>query len=476
MDVKTVFKVILGTILIIGLGTFVTELYNASVNGALMRQKIDAAAESSLNYYTQESFRQEGSYSTVNLPNFASDTDPATIYVSGHFYDNPGDPVRQVSEMFEWYPGSTTAKGYDVSKAFPVYKAANLGEGDTYTYLVTNSLGQQMGFRMTVKRLPAYEEATRGTPYNYVAPLTQAAWYKHSGAFMPGEHLGIVNRYASDVMEMRNRTGQHAQNLQSYSTIVDYLESQGITTDSGNDSHATAAWEQDILYELGAVRPLEHVYSAVEEGYTPFNVGFPLFSWQLNSMFKWNLVAAFVGVGIDSDSLAATNTYETPAISEDENGIPCVRWNGFNIYADQARITNIDYYAYNLYDDTDLVEFCNRAGLVREDVEDLKQYAITGLDGYGYANTVVTKSGNPCCFVEIVEIQYDVPVAYRGMTPFRQVINWATSRNADGYEGFKGGTYAHNPENYTYTTTTLSGSGDDAAFTLESSLQYVMMP
>ena len=102
MEVKTVFKVIIGTILLLGIVTFLTEMYNASVNGALLRQKLDSAAETSLNYFTQESFRQEGSTSTVNLPNFVSPEDPLVVYASGSFYDCPDKPVVQVSEMFNW--------------------------------------------------------------------------------------------------------------------------------------------------------------------------------------------------------------------------------------------------------------------------------------------------------------------------------------------------------------------------------------
>lgn len=479
MEVKTVFKVIIGTILLLGIVTFLTEMYNASVNGALLRQKLDSAAETSLNYFTQESFRQEGSTSTVNLPDFVSPEDPLVVYASGSFYDCPDKPVVQVSEMFNWYPGGSEAitaaagGGADASAALPLWEIAelNAGSNNTYHYSVIKN-GQQVGFDICVKKLPRIGTAL--SPYNLVVPATD----KQFGSIYSGEpakHFGVVSRYSEDINELR-RWGTDTT-YGSYSTLNSFLDQYGARTGGVNDQYMQEAYELDVLYKLGSMNAFSHVSTAVENGYSPSNVGFPMFSWQLNRMFKWHLCAAFSGVGLDS--AGAAGSYTTPAISTSESGAACIRWNGFDIYASEARITQINYYAYNLYDSSDLNAFCQRSGMTVSDVNNLKKYNADGYSGNAFPNTVVAADGTPMSFAMVVDIEYTVPVAYRGITPFRRVINWIQEDRKAGYAGFTSNNVnptASGAADYTYTTTDMNAAVGDDAFMVDSALTYVVMP
>lgn len=475
MDVKTVFKTIFLTVIIIGLATFLTELYNASVNSALLRQKIDSAAESSLNYYNQESFRQEGTNATVNLPNFLIGSTGAT-YVSGQFYDHADNPQQQVAEMFEWYPGASGSLGYSNANALRVYEVAMLNDGGHQTYDYDVSIGgQQLGFDINCRRLPTV--STGLSPYNLVVPGT-AEYFSHTCTGKPKQYFGIVNRYTEDMNEL-TRWGTYS-NYDSMAKVTNILDKYGMRTGGGsNDMYMTNA-EMEHVYKMGALNAFTHIEDAVTYGYTPANTGFPMFSWQLNRMFKWHLCSSLAGVGVDQSAIGGS--YTTPAIDEDEegSGIYCMKWNGFNVYVDQARITDLNYYAYNLYDSGDLYAFCSRAGL---DVNEFKAnsmiYTAIGYNGKAFANTVVAPDGTPYSFAMIVDIDYTVPVAYRGITPFRRVINWITADRKAGYARFTAGNTqatATGAPAATYATTNMNGSVGDNAFMVDSSLQYVIMP
>lgn len=472
MDVKTVFKVLIGTIVFLVMASMLTEFYNASTNSALLRQKVDSAAESSLNYFSQESFRDENGYSTVNLPNFASADTPGTIYVSGHFYDYADNPEKQTLEMFDWYKGATSYKGYDDSKAFPVYELAACKLNDSYHYGVVVG-GQEVGFDTHVKRLPTWNSLT--SPYNIVVPGNMKKITGSVYAGKPAQAFGIINRYAEDINELSGWGLGGVKPMPNYTKIAQFVSKHNLDTSSSNTQYADREYEIDQLYDLGGMNQFTHVTNAVENAYTPFNVGFPVFSWQLNKMFKWNLMSALAGMNFTEDP--ATNTYVSSAITYNEAGVPYVRWNGFDVYVAQARITDINYYGYNLYEPADLDEFCAKAGLDATEVEELKRYGVTGYEERAYANTVISPDGTPMSAAIIVDIEYSVPMSYRGITPFREIANWETHQDAGGYGEFKDGTPATSPDyNFVQTQTTMDGKTGDSSFTVTSSLQYVVMP
>lgn len=479
MDVKTVFKTIFLTVIILGVGTFLTELYNASVNSALLRQKLDSAAESSLNYFNQESFRTDhkgaSTSATVNLPNFMSSVNPMNVYVSGQFYDNPDNAVKQASEMFNWYPGGTSGIGYDGSNAVEVWKIAmlNASSNTTYTY-DANVGGENLGFEYRCRRLPSVN--TQLSPYNFYVPGVSKPFSALCQG-MPKTRLGIVNRYTEDINELTRWNTYSAYD--NYTKVANVINGYNMAGGTGVNDRYLTELEYRNLYEMGLFNSHQHIKDAVENGYTPANTGFPLFSWQLNRMFRWHLCSTFTGVGVDEN---VGGSYSSAAIDVDENGTrECIRWNGFNIYANEARITRINYYAYNLYNNTDLQEFCTRAGLDRTTFEtNSKKYKIQGYDDLGYANTVVDPTGRAFSFALIVDIEYEVPMSYRGITPFRRVINWIQQDRKAGYAGFRNGNTdptASTAAQYTFDDSTIAtGSVGDNAFMVDSSLQYVVMP
>lgn len=486
MDVKSVFKVIFLTITLMCVGTFVVEFYNASVNSALLRQKMDAAAESSLNYFTQESFRKEGDYSTVNLPAFSPADDPFVTYVSGDFYEHADRPEVQAAEMFNWFPqGSETAiaangGGGDASNAVELWKVAMLTAtpgNNEYIHSVFEG-GQQLGFTICCKRLPTLEEP-HNPPYNRYLPGLEKTIA--SSGFKPGNYMGVICRYTEAANELRRWNALN----KDYSYVTGYINQHSVDTSSGNDQYVQTQLERRVLYEMGAINAYTQIQSAVNGAYSPANVGFPMFSWQVNRMFKWHLCSALAGVGVSQNAATGPN-YTTPAIMRDDSNAWCMKWNGFNVYASEAQITQMNYYCYNLYNDADAAEFREKAGLQSADLDDLRTFQVDGYnkDNYGgklaFPNTVVDEDGNAMCFVTIVEIEYTVPVAYEGLTPFREVINWLRSDDRAGYEGFKNNnvapTASGTPDFVLVTNPGMTGTANDDAMMVNSALQFVVMP
>lgn len=84
MTVKTIFKALLGTIVVIVVSSFLIELFNISVTGMQIRQMTKMAARQACVLFTQETYKTGDGKGAVNLPNItASD---GTEYVTGNFY------------------------------------------------------------------------------------------------------------------------------------------------------------------------------------------------------------------------------------------------------------------------------------------------------------------------------------------------------------------------------------------------------
>jgi len=115
--------------------------------------------------------------------------------------------------------------------------------------------------------------------------------------------------------------------------------------------------------------------------YTPLNLGYPYLDKDvMNRMFKWELAQIL------------SNTH-----SDQING-SYVFYKGFDIYADQANISNLDYRVFDLTKPSEADEF--------QDVTNLDPTRLTD-------KTVI-----------VVGIEYVVPVAYEGVTPLKNIFSY----------------------------------------------------
>ena len=163
---------------------------------------------------------------------------------------------------------------------------------------------------------------------------------------------------------------------------------------------------------------------------TPLNMGVPyLDPTTLEKMFKWNLAMLLSNCGTTSGNMATIRAEDI-----DENGNPtgdiCIHYNGFRIYADRARITNLEYKVFNLEDSVDKDAF-ERATNIKADNLGFDDSLINYLGGY--------ENDDERKRVCVVGIEYSVPVSYEGVTPIRQIFKWMLTDNsslAEGYNGF----------------------------------------
>lgn len=161
---------------------------------------------------------------------------------------------------------------------------------------------------------------------------------------------------------------------------------------------------------------------------TPLNMGVPYMDKEvLNKIFKWNL--AQIASDCNSD-----------AIRRDDSGRNCIFYKGFRVYADQARITNIDYQVFDIENPSDLKEFKDLTHIDPDKLgydDSLIQYL------GGYDNDDERKR------ICVVALEYSIPIAYEGATPIKSIFNFVWEQDVAGLDGQQG-----NDGNYTWNDAT----------------------
>ncbi|MEM4385687.1 MAG: hypothetical protein QXD03_03975 [Candidatus Anstonellales archaeon] len=149
--------------------------------------------------------------------------------------------------------------------------------------------------------------------------------------------------------------------------------------------------------------------SLVDDMVTPANMGITYLNKEIvENIFKWNLSAI----------LSECNP---EMIYEDENGEVCIHYKGFNVYANQAKISNIIYKVYDLSKDNDRDEFKKYTGI---DASRLSFKVDSNL------NSTLKKIGINVSDEErykvcVAGVSIDVPVKYTGITPLKKVFEAA---------------------------------------------------
>lgn len=143
---------------------------------------------------------------------------------------------------------------------------------------------------------------------------------------------------------------------------------------------------------------------------TPLNMGVPyLDKATLQRIFQWNLAS------IASDC-------NKDKIRLDESGRPCIYYNGFRIYADEATIENLDYKTYDATG-AGYADFKYDTGI------DANQLGFQS--GVDLGSTVGTDERQSIC---VVGIEYKIEVAYEGITPIRKIFDFIWDNEVEGWE------------------------------------------
>lgn len=177
-----------------------------------------------------------------------------------------------------------------------------------------------------------------------------------------------------------------------------------------------------------------------ESMFTPVNLGIPYLDDEIvNKMFRWNV--ATILSNSDPDS-----------IQEDEQGNFFINYKGFRVYAQNARIKSYKYKVYNLKNDSDRNKFKLDTGISAK--SDATSY------GLRYENTADREDNY---FVTAVEIEYQVPISYIGITPIKNIFNYAWNKEVAGFQSQGANTGGIDREWANEDLATVANSMDDSA-------------
>ena len=198
----------------------------------------------------------------------------------------------------------------------------------------------------------------------------------------------------------------------------------------------------DAAMELYEARTAEYTEYSMAKSYvenlvTPLNYGIPYMDKDvLQRIFQWNLTMLLSSCS--SDNIINYSEYD-PSI--DKYG---VRTNGFIVFTNEAQVTNVSYKVYDLEDESDATEF--------------KALTHINKDNLGFAGEIEylgDSTGDERKRVCVVTAEYDVPVRYVGVSPLKQIFDFAWRNEVEGLRGRPGNT----PQTFNYASSSLTGGG-----------------
>lgn len=348
--VRSIFVALIGTVVLIVLLSFFTELINISIYGIQVQQISKMACEKSLTLFTQESYKQRTDESTsllggsVNMDDIADSN--GNLYVSGVFYS--GSSVEEIYNSL--YSKS-------VKSDFSDWVQDRKSDGN---WRSINLLDQYLNGSFPITTMPD------------------------------------VQTYLDSYTDIELAYEKYEEDVAKY---TEYMEAKGY----------------------------------VDTFVTPLNFGVPYMDKDtLNKMFQWNLTQLFSNCNSD-------------VIRLDETGKACIEMNGFRIYANEAKITTIDYTVYDLTDISERQKFMELTNLNPDNlgfVEDLQ-----------YLGTDDDERQRVC----VLGVEYSIPISYIGISPIKNIFNYVWNTEVEGWEGKSDrGGYS---ETFEYQTMDMTGGG-----------------
>lgn len=172
---------------------------------------------------------------------------------------------------------------------------------------------------------------------------------------------------------------------------------------------------------------------------TPLNLGIPYIDPDITQkMFQWNLARLLSDC--DSNTIISDAEYGG-------TGKYCIRKNGFLIYAQDAKITGLNYKVYDLNDPAEQDEF--------------ESYTHIDADELGFSDDISymheMSNGDERKRVCIVGVEYSVPMTYIGVSPIKRIFNYVWNTEVDGYNG--NGANRGSTQTYEYDSDSLVGGG-----------------
>lgn len=208
--------------------------------------------------------------------------------------------------------------------------------------------------------------------------------------------------------------------------LNDYMFHRGTMTTSVNANSSESDWNKYSQYI--------EAKQMVDDMYTPLNIGILYLDEEtVDRMFKWNIASMFSHCNENN-------------IRRDESGKMYVYYSGYRIYAQDCKITDIEYNCYNLEDSSDLAEFKD----------------ITNMDRAEYMmNVASTDESEEQTNVIVLNIKYELSMEYEGISPIARAYNHAKSSRT-AVEGYmrRSNKSGHDDSTFNYTESTREYGGD----------------
>lgn len=420
MSVKTIFKTIIGTIVVIVMISLCMELFNVNVTGMQIKTVASMAAKQSAELFSQESYKGVGDV-YANTEARSANMKPiltadGTEYISGNFYGNS----TTVSGIWNKLYGNSTT----------------FNKVCTLNYSGTNSTYSTVSVGGSVKRVNYSFVYMSNSVVN--SNRKQGSRYIHQT--YPWTSYGNRNNFVSIFKDL----GQLYAGI--YEPQVDAAAAQTITF-------------EDYINDSDSVRQKNYAVNAKKmksKYYTPVNIGFPYFDPEVvNKIFQWDLAMIL--------SNGTSNT-----ITKDAYGKYCVKYKGFNCYVQDAYITDFEYYVIDTATDAAKLRELTNLDADKLRTVDVSESGTGTLDNR---------------YVTVVGIKYNIPISYVGISPLKKIFEYTWNKEVSGLEGNEmnsigtdrtnmAGTGVYND---TAQSMTNSGDADNGELTTFGTIYYVLV-
>lgn len=402
MSVKTIFKTLIGTIVVIVISSMIIELFNINVTSAMLNQETRLAVKQSCVLFTQETYRNAG---TNDVYTSAGSVNQSPIYTDtheeySHYFTNGGTEIY----MNKFYVGSSEDA---------IWKSL---------YVDNNEFKYELS-----KMIQAVEP--------------------------------IINVYSGG---SNNTVASRVPELESLRIMSEADRPDRIDTEAKNYIPSGNWWdinEGDADYpKLIDYNNHSRAYTYMANRYTPINVGIPYMDKTVTSkMLQWHLTQLLTNNNPGSIQKSENATSSGTGIYD-----YYVNFRGFAVYTRGAQITGYKYHICDL-DTAD----------GRKQLQDLTgMQADPGLTGIGLrynpidlSSPYYTKISNNLIFV--VEVEYQVPVTYIGITPLKDIFNFVFNNGtgvtrAEGFDGANGTIEATSYQDGAFMLTNVDDNRRDA--------------
>lgn len=195
-----------------------------------------------------------------------------------------------------------------------------------------------------------------------------------------------------------------------------------------------------------------------ENYYTPLNVGITyLDKATLEKIFQWNLTKLL------------TNG-NSERIVKDESGNYYVQYNGFRCYANKATVS-ISYKVFDLNDSrttssTGAVAFAKLTGIGDPNAANQGSLGFADRNNTTFIQDTMGIETDERTKICVAAVTYSMPVAYEGITPVKEVFEFAFKREVQGLEETAPNV---EDEQWSYNTEDMTGGGVSGAVTTPTS-------